>query len=131
MEPTHRDNRIRGAITRRRLLIAGAGAGVAAVAGRYFLDGDPDAYAVAQELFEDEEAARWMGNLYLESVPHRPSRTELATQLFPKGPPRSGGGNLLRERILGEYRGGRTLEVDGWRVAESELTAAALLAAPR
>ena len=116
----------------RRVLLAGAAA--AALAGAFFH------FRSAPELLPEELAglfrryrtqARRLGERYIECAPSASASQEIVSELQRHG--QSANANLpiralVADRIMRDFRKGRTVIVDGWLLSETEAKLCALVA---
>ncbi|HEU4620082.1 MAG TPA: hypothetical protein VFV10_18745 [Gammaproteobacteria bacterium] len=134
-------------MSRRHLLLAAAGACVAGAAGlRVAGTGARRSGAAASDalveglaaLVLDDVAAARLGRQLLAERPALPrDRAALALMILPEPEQRRAFAvsaldartRMLRERIDADFGAGRTAEVDGWVLAETEALLAALAAA--
>lgn len=126
------------AFSRRRMLTAGLlGAFAATLHARPGSDRDPLAAALL-ELVADQAAASYLGRRYLAlGTGPPPGRAELSGSIVAVGERDRWIGaalderrRLLANRVAGDFRAGRVVDLDGWILAEAEARLCALAALP-
>jgi len=126
-------------VSRRRLLTVLAGGAVASAAARFRLGFRParrDDRTVWLSLVRDCRSSRAVGRAYLASLPAVPDSSDLRRRLLPSDPQRAASVvsdvERLRQHIGRQVRddfgSGRTVQVRGWVLAETEARVCALIA---
>lgn len=117
-------------LTRRRLLAALAAVGLGAAGWRVLDDGDDSPEARLAAVLADRDAARNVGERYLDTRPAERDAALLVRRLAPLGDPAVAPEQVLREQALDavrrDFEVGRFVIVDGWYLAETEARLCAL-----
>lgn len=118
-------------LTRRRLLALLAAAGVGAAGWRLADDGGADSpEGRLTAVLGDREAARIVGERYLEGRPAERDERALLRLLRPLGDPEFLAdeelGTRVRRAVRSDFAEGRVVLVEGWYLSETEVRLCAL-----